>query len=528
MPDPSIQSRRRPEERRALLEGELPEEPPGLAPGGAGRARKGRTRRAAPPRGGRERRHEDDRDVIRQQTRRLQAVFVLSDVLLTALALAAAYLIRFESVWPTPKGVQPFSNYLVLFPVIALLWPTVFYFHRLYQLRRDRSSIDEGLALVVASSLSTLLLVGLLSFWRAYSFSRPLLVLFLVLDVVLVFLGRFGIRKYLETIWATGAGVRRALVVGAGHGGQAVVDKLLDHPATGIKPIGFADDDPAKAATSYRDVPVLGTTDEVAGLLARHDVDTVFLALPVEAHRTMLRILKEVGNEIVDLRVVPDLFQYVTFKAGVEDFDGLPVINLTQVPLEGWNSLVKRTMDVALSAVGLVALALLYPFVALLIWLEDRGPVFYSQERMGLDGRTFRILKFRSMRVDAEAETGATWAQENDPRRTRVGRLLRATSLDELPQLVNVFRGEMSLVGPRPERPEFVREFKEKFPQYMLRHRVRSGITGWAQVHGWRGNTSLSKRIEYDLYYIENWSLALDLKILWLTLRWGFLHKNAY
>jgi exopolysaccharide biosynthesis polyprenyl glycosylphosphotransferase len=184
-------------------------------------------------------------------------------------------------------------------------------------------------------------------------------------------------------------------------------------------------------------------------------------------------------------------------------------------------------MDVALSALGLVALAVLFPVLALAIWLEDRGPIFYAQERMGLDGRLFRMLKFRSMRVDAE-DDGARWTEENDPRRTRVGTFLRQTSLDELPQLINVFKGEMSLVGPRPERPEFVSTFKEKLPQYMLRHRVRAGITGWAQVHGWRGNTSLSKRIEYDLYYIENWSVGLDVKILWLTVKWGFTHKNAY
>jgi Undecaprenyl-phosphate glucose phosphotransferase len=352
-------------------------------------------------------------------------------------------------------------------------------------------------------------------------------VLFLFLDIFLVSLQRYAIRKYLETIWAAGVGVRRALIVGAGEAGHALADKLLDHPATGLKPIGFADDDPKKRLDGYRGLHVLGTTADVRPLIASHQIDTVFLALPVEAYRTMLAILKEVGNEMVDLRVVPDLFQYVTFKAGIEDFDGLPVINLTQNPLEGWNSLVKRSMDIALSAIGLAVMALVLPLVALAIWLEDRGPIFYAQERMGLDGRLFRMLKFRSMRPDAEEETGATWAKENDPRRTRVGVFLRKTSVDELPQLINVFVGDMSLVGPRPERPEFVREFKERFPQYMLRHRVRAGITGWAQVHGWRGNTSLSKRIEYDLYYIENWTLGLDVKILWLTLRFGF-HRNAY
>ena len=466
--------------------------------------------------------------MIRRQTRRLQALFVAADVLATVLALGAAWLIRFESVWPTPKGAQPFENYVAFIPILFVIWPVVFYFHRLYQIRRDRSTIDEVLAVIVAASLGTILLVGVLSFWRGFTYtSRQMLVLFLFLDIFFVTLARFGIRKYLETMWSTGAGVRRTLIVGAGHTGRALADKLLDHPATGLKPVGFADDDPAKRTEGYRGLAVLGETSEVTTLIRAHEVDTVFLALPVEAHRTMLTILKEVGNEMVDLRVVPDLFQYVTFKAGVEDFDGLPVINLTQMPLEGWNSLVKRTMDVALSALGLVAIAVLFPIIALAIWIEDRGPIFYAQERMGLDGRLFRMLKFRSMRVDAE-DDGARWTEENDPRRTRVGTFLRKTSLDELPQLVNVFTGEMSLVGPRPERPEFVSTFREKFPQYMLRHRVRAGITGWAQVHGWRGNTSLSKRVEYDLYYIENWSVGLDVKILWLTIKWGFTHKNAY
>ncbi len=465
--------------------------------------------------------------MIRRQTRRLQSLFLLADVLASCGALALAWLIRFESVWPAPKGYQPFADYAVLLPVIVLLWPVVFYFHGLYQIHRDRSMIDEALAVVVAVALGTILLVGVLSFWRSFSFNRPLLVVFLVLDILPVGGIRFGIHRYLEIVWASGKGVRRALIVGAGTAGKALADKLLDHPATGLKPIGFADDDPGKRGADYRGLPVVGTTPDVRELLRRHDVDTVFLALPVEAHRTMMKILQDVGNEMIDIRFVPDVFQFVTFKAGVEDFDGLPVINLTQVPLEGWNSLVKRGMDVVLSALGLALLAVLYPFIALAIWLEDRGPVLYAQERMGLDGRLFRMLKFRSMRVDAE-DAGAQWARENDPRRTRVGAFLRRTSIDEFPQLVNVFLGDMSLVGPRPERPEFVHEFKQRFPQYMLRHRVRSGITGWAQIHGWRGNTSLSKRIEYDLYYIENWSVGLDVKILWLTLRWGFTHKNAY
>jgi len=203
------------------------------------------------------------------------------------------------------------------------------------------------------------------------------------------------------------------------------------------------------------------------------------------------------------------------------------VINLSQMPLQGWNSMMKRGMDLAIAIAALIVLLPLFPLIALAIWIEDRGPIFYRQERMGLDGRSFMILKFRSMRVNAEASSGPVWATKDDPRRTSVGSFLRAWSLDELPQVWNVLTGDMSIIGPRPERPTFVREFKHKIPRYMLRHRVKSGITGWAQVHGWRGNTSIKKRIQYDLYYIQNWSLSLDFKILWMTLRYA-LRLNAY
>ena len=238
-------------------------------------------------------------------------------------------------------------------------------------------------------------------------------------------------------------------------------------------------------------------------------------------------MLQLMARECVETKLVPDILQYATLKASLEDLDGTPVINLSQVPLQGWNSLVKRGMDIAIALVALLVLLPFFPILALAIWLEDKGPIFYRQERMGLDGKSFMILKFRSMRIDAEASSGPVWAVKDDPRRTRVGSFLRRWSFDELPQIWNVLVGDMSIVGPRPERPTFVREFKHKIPQYMIRHRVKAGITGWAQVHGWRGNTSIKKRIQYDLYYIENWSLGLDCKILWMTFRHA-LRLNAY
>jgi Undecaprenyl-phosphate glucose phosphotransferase len=466
---------------------------------------------------------------IHRSNRRLAALFLASDLAATFVALAGAYWLRFEAeIIPVTKGVPPASSYLLLFPFIAVLWPLVFYFHGLYQVRRNRSSIEEGFAVLVATALATLLFIGITTFSRGFDYSRAVLALFFASDVLLVFAGRTAIRRYLEEAWRHGYGVRRVLVVGAGKLGRAVVDKLAEHPETGLRAVGFVDDDPEKNGLAYRGVAIVGRTADAARVVEERGVDAVFLALPLEAHRAMLDVLKDVARTVADVRVVPDLLQYITFRAGVEDLDGLPVVHLTQVPLTGWMSLVKRSLDLAIAAVALVLLSPLFAAIAVAIRLSDGPRVFYRQRRMGLDGRPFEIVKFRSMRHDAEDELGPTWAAPEDPRRTRVGRFLRRWSLDELPQLVNVVKGEMSLVGPRPERPEFVREFKEKFPQYMLRHRVRAGITGWAQVNGWRGATDLAKRIEYDLYYIENWSLALDVKILWLTLRYGLRHRNAY
>jgi Undecaprenyl-phosphate glucose phosphotransferase len=468
-------------------------------------------------------------DVIRKSTRRIAAALLLSDLAATLGALAAAYELRFRAeIVPVTKGIPDPAVYYRLFPLLAVVWPLVYYFYGLYQVRRHRTRMEEGLAILVATALATLLVTGIATFSRGFTYSRLVLLLFFGLDVFFVFAGRTAIRRYLEEAWRHGVGVRHVLVVGAGRLGRSVVEKLVEHPEAGMRALGIVDDDPEKLGERIAGVPVLGATSEVARIVDARGIDTVFLALPLEAHRTMLAVLKDVGRTVADVRVVPDLLQHITFRAGVEDLDGLPVVNLTQTPLTGWMSLGKRTLDVGIALAALAVFSPIFGVVALAIRLEDGGPVFYRQTRMGLDGRPFDILKFRSMRVGAEDGSGPVWAGPDDPRCTRVGRLLRRGSLDELPQLVNVVKGEMSLVGPRPERPEFVREFADRFPQYMVRHRVRAGMTGWAQVHGWRGNTSLTKRIEYDLYYIENWSLALDLKILWLTLKHGFRHRNAY
>jgi Undecaprenyl-phosphate glucose phosphotransferase len=261
-------------------------------------------------------------------------------------------------------------------------------------------------------------------------------------------------------------------------------------------------------------------------VIRQEHIDHLYVALPLEEHVKMLGLVEATSKEGVDVHVVPDLLQFIALRARLENLDGVPIITLNDVPLRGFNSVLKRATDVIISGAALAVMAIPFGVIALLIRRTSKGQVFYKQERMGLDGKAFNVYKFRSMYEGAEDATGPIWAREDDPRCTPVGKFLRRWDVDELPQFWNVLRGDMSIVGPRPERPFFVEQFKHRIPQYMLRHKVKAGITGWAQVNGWRGNTSLEKRIEYDLYYIENWSVALDLKIIWLTVVRG-LQKHA-
>jgi Undecaprenyl-phosphate glucose phosphotransferase len=308
-----------------------------------------------------------------------------------------------------------------------------------------------------------------------------------------------------------------------------VADRMFEHRELGYHVVGFVDDRAGGDHLGYRGLPLLGTLAEAPEIAAREQIDHLYVALPMEEHVKMLDLVEGASRECVDVKVVPDLLQFIALRARLEDLDGIPVINVNDVPLQGVNALVKRALDIAISLVALVVILVPGLLIAWLIKRTSRGPVFYQQTRMGLDGRAFSVYKFRTMPLDAEDDTGPVWADEDDARATAVGRWLRRFDLDEWPQFVNVLKGEMSIVGPRPERPYFVEQFKHRIPQYMLRHKVKAGITGWAQVNGWRGNTSLEKRIEYDLYYIENWSVSLDLKIIWLTVVRGiFSHRPAY
>jgi Undecaprenyl-phosphate glucose phosphotransferase len=476
-----------------------------------------------------------------RHNRLLVVFYVVSDALLGMSAFIIAYALRFYTgLIPITRGLPPLQQYINLLPFIAVVVPLGFHLQGLYRLRRGRSRVDDFFQVFVGSILAVVFGIVSTNFTQiyyagpaaretgAYQVSQPVWVIFLVLNVTLAFATRELMREILERRWRAGIGLKRILIAGAGDLGRLVADKILEHRELGYQVVGFVDDRAAGDHLGYRGLPLLGTLEEAAEITTRESIDHLYVALPPEEHMKMLQLLESTSREMVDVKVVPDLLQVIALRARLEDLDGVPIINVNDVPLQGLNSVIKRLIDIGISGAALLVLALPLAIIGLVVKLTSRGPVVYRQERMGLDGKSFTIVKFRSMYDDAERDTGPVWTREDDPRVTPVGRFMRRSNLDELPQLWNVLVGDMSLVGPRPERPHFVAQFKHKIPQYMLRHKVKAGLTGWAQVNGWRGNTPLEKRIEYDLYYIENWSVRLDLKIMWLTLLRGFFHKHAY
>jgi Undecaprenyl-phosphate glucose phosphotransferase len=480
--------------------------------------------------------------MMRRYNRLLVAFFVISDAALGMTAFLVAYLLRFEvlsPLLPVHKGFPPFAQYLRIAPFIGLLVPVAFQVQGLYRLRRGRSRVDDFFGVFVGTILAVVLGLGGTLYYQTYYTAEPqkdvgfyevsqyAWVIFLALNVAFSYASRELVREALERRWRAGIGLKRVLIAGSGDLGRVVADKVLEHRELGFKVVGFLDDKAGGDHIGYRGIPLLGTLAEADDIVRREAIDHLYVALPLEEHVKMLGLIEATNREGVDIHVVPDLLQFIALRARLENLDGVPIISLNDVPLRGFNSVLKRATDVAISSVALLVLSLPFAVIAFLIRRGSPGPVFYKQERMGLDGKAFNVYKFRSMLVGAEDDTGPVWARDDDPRATPVGRWLRKLDFDELPQFWNVLRGDMSIVGPRPERPYFVEQFKHRIPQYMLRHKVKAGITGWAQVNGWRGNTSLEKRIEYDLYYIENWSVALDLKIMWLTLVRG-LHRPAY
>ncbi len=444
------------------------------------------------------------------------------DAATTALAFFFAYLLRAYEASPR-QGTPPFGNYVGMMALNVLAIAVVFFFYKLYHLRRGISQLDELGSIFTAVSISVIVGMALTAFvYRSdLDYPRAMIAYFWVLALVLIGLARVAHHALRSALYRRGWAESRLLIVGAGEAGHLILDKIRSSPQLGYRPVGFLDD--SSAGRTIQGLPVLGQVNELGEVVHSHAVAEVIIALPEASHQELLSVLSHCEDGKVSIKVFPDVFQIMASEVNIGDLNGLPLLTMRDVALRGWRLTLKRSVDLVISAIVLVLISPLMLLIALLIKLDSPGPAIYWQERMGLDAIPFPCFKFRSMRQDAEAETGPVWAQAGDPRRTRVGALLRKISFDELPQFVNVLLGHMSLVGPRPERPVFVEQFRQMVPRYMERHYEKAGITGWAQVNGLRGNTSIWERTKYDLYYIEHWSLWFDFKIMILTVL-KFLH----
>ncbi len=467
--------------------------------------------------------------MLKRHNRFFVSLLFLHDVAMVVASFSLAYWVRFSfpalfpfDVMSDPKDAQQF------FFVCLGAWPVAAQLAGLYRSQRTNSVVGELYRIFRASVTSIVAVVTIAYFFFGpQRFSRGVLVLFAVIAFFLVAGGRYLFRRFLRVMRARGFNLRYITVVGTGDLARKVIRTVHEHSELGLRVQGVIATGRTGVPRRVEEVPVLGEVEDVASILRTHPCDQVVIALPITELHALKALMDRLSLETVDVRVVPDLYSYATLGRGIEEFAGLPIVSLQDAPIYGWNSVLKRCFDVLFSLTVLVGLAPLLALIALSVRLTSKGPIFYRQERMGLDGRLFGMYKFRTMLVNAEA-AGAQMAARDDPRRTFLGTWLRRLSLDELPQFVNVLLGEMSVVGPRPERPSFIDAFKQQIPKYHLRHKMKAGVTGWAQIHGLRGQTSIATRIEYDLYYIEHWSLMLDLKIVVRTIFGGFLSKNAY
>ena len=467
--------------------------------------------------------------MLKQKRQLFEFLFMGSDMLVVSLAWCLAYWLRFSTeIIPAEKGVPPFTHYLSMLLFIWLIWAFVFKRMGLYRPMRGVRRTREFWLLLNANAFAVLLLIAVTYLFREKNvpFSRLVFGYFWLIATVFTILERGALRSFLREVRRRGYNLRYMLIVGAGKVAGDIATRIRLHQEMGIQLLGCLSKD-GQEKKGAKGIPVVGGYGDLPAMLRRVDIDQVVVALPLEDNQYLPEIMASLENSTLDVKIVPDIYQFVSVGGSIEEFEGLPVLSVQESPLFGVNLFMKRFVDLLLALGAVLILSPLLLLFALIIKLTSRGPVLYSQERISVDGSKFKILKFRTMRSDAE-KGGPGWTVPGDQRVTLFGRFLRMFSLDELPQLINVLRGDMSIVGPRPDRPVFIEEFRKRIPRYMLRHKVPAGITGWAQVHGWRGDTSIDKRIEYDLYYIENWSLALDVKIMFLTLFRGFLNRNAY
>ena len=452
----------------------------------------------------------------------LTALTVIIDLCLIGISIRIAYWLRFESGWLQAVAIHkggspPLAFYFQLIPLCGFIWTLTLRGLGLYRTENE-VTLETGLTLLKASGIATISTLGaVFFFYHQHEYSRWVMLLACGMCIVFLYLNRLAIQRFKQAMQRFGIGVSQVAVVGFNRTTRQLIQSIQAKTRNSYQFLGviLGEQLPSQPILQH----VLGKTTEVRSLVQKYQINELFITSPAISHDEILQVVHDCEGLPVQIRVLPDLYEVMIGKTHVAEIDGIPVVQLKELPLHGWRGLVKRGMDIALSAFALIIFSPVMLAIAIAVKLTSSGSVIFRQERISRDGTAFRIYKFRSMRQDAEAGIGHTWAAPNDPRQTRLGRFMRRWGLDELPQLYNVVRGDMSLVGPRPEMSGLIDDFSKSFPHYLDRHRVKCGLTGWAQVNGLRGNTSLEERLRYDLYYIENWSLGFDIKILLKTLR---------
>jgi len=454
--------------------------------------------------------------LIRKRRQQLVQIYIISDVLALAGAFLLTFWLRFHSgLLQVPKGIPRLQDYLIVLPFLMSIHILYFSHQEFYRLKLRRNRLDDLFQIIINAIIASFFILLLFSYLKSYRFvsfelSHLFLITYAPLAAFFVFEFRILVLRTFRSLMLGKNGISRILIAGEGDFARLTARNLLKYSHFGIDVCGFLSDQPGD--------DVIGTDRDLADVVRKYGITDLFIALPLREYDRIMALIETGNNLYIDIRLVPDLLQLASIKAGMEHIEGIPVINLGDIPMRGWGVLIKRLLDIVISLAGLIIGAPFLLLIVLWIILDSGFPVFYRQTRIGLDGRVFKIIKFRTMVSDAEKQTGPVWSPKGDTRITRAGRILRKLSLDEIPQLFNILAGDMSLVGPRPERPELVEKFKNHIPRYMLRHRVKAGLTGWAQVHGLRGNTPLDQRIEFDIYYIQNWTFKLDLEILFRTI----------
>lgn len=474
--------------------------------------------------------------MIKDNQKMLNRLHILLDAVIIVISFIAAYFIRFYSVitklsWFRAEVGTFYSLNVYIrksLYIIVPLYLIIYNQAKLYTPKRSKKKWAEFTHITYANILGLAFLFFYLYITKEMNISRKFCAMFTVINIFLCTAARMSIAHALRTARRKGYNLKHVILVGYSRAAEAYIDRIFANPQWGYYIHGILDDS-MEIGTKYKKVPVIGKLNQLEEYLTKMSLDEIAITLNIKEYEQLEKVVTICEKSGVHTKFVPDYYAFFPTRPYTEDLYGLPVINIRNVPLSNtFNWIIKRLVDIVGSLIGIIVCAIPMLIIAILIKATSKGPVIFSQVRVGRHNKTFKMYKFRTMRMQTEEEEAKAWTTPHDPRVTGIGKFLRRTSLDELPQLFNILKGEMSIVGPRPERPQFVEKFKEVIPRYMIKHQVPPGLTGWAQVNGYRGDTSITKRIEYDLYYIENWTLGFDFKIMFLTIFKGFINKNAY